>query len=186
MGKKFGFSFSWKRAVGISAAKGKLSRMLGVPLTRSGRERKLGRWLLGGSKANGSPSSEGDGGGGGIGCVGTIIVAGLVCFGAASWFKNSSISRAPMDTPAAAKADSTAVVSMPRAATTPRPVPTGPASVAAQQRAMAKYPQLSVKDSLLNRAFIEHIRRHQTDKPEVFDNSEWPTVIAAEAAASLK
>ena len=45
MGNRFGFSFSWKRALGISAAKGKLSRQLGVPLTRSGRQRKAGRQL---------------------------------------------------------------------------------------------------------------------------------------------
>ena len=38
-----GVSFSWKRATGISAAKGKLSRQLGIPLTRSGRQRKLGK-----------------------------------------------------------------------------------------------------------------------------------------------
>jgi hypothetical protein len=43
MGRKFGFSFSWKRALGISSAKAKLSRKLGVPLTRSGRQRKAGR-----------------------------------------------------------------------------------------------------------------------------------------------
>lgn len=43
MGKKYGFSFSWKRAVGISAAKGKISKKIGVPLTRSGRQRKVGR-----------------------------------------------------------------------------------------------------------------------------------------------
>lgn len=38
-----GFSFSWRRAIGASAAKGKLSRMIGVPLTRSGRQRAVGR-----------------------------------------------------------------------------------------------------------------------------------------------
>lgn len=38
-----GLSFSWKRALGVSAAKGRLSRQLGVPLTRSGRQRKIGR-----------------------------------------------------------------------------------------------------------------------------------------------
>jgi len=43
MGRKFGFSFSWKRALGISAAKGKISRAIGVPLTRSGRQRMAGR-----------------------------------------------------------------------------------------------------------------------------------------------
>lgn len=35
--------FSWKRLVGISAAKSKISRKIGIPLTRSGRQRKVGR-----------------------------------------------------------------------------------------------------------------------------------------------
>ena len=43
--KKYGFSFSWRRASGLSAAKGRVSRKVGVPLTRSGRQRKLGRML---------------------------------------------------------------------------------------------------------------------------------------------
>jgi len=38
-----GLSFSWKRATGLSSAKAKLSRELGVPLTRSGRQRKAGK-----------------------------------------------------------------------------------------------------------------------------------------------
>jgi hypothetical protein len=42
VGKKFGFSFSWKRAFGISSMKGKISRSIGVPLTKSGRQRKMG------------------------------------------------------------------------------------------------------------------------------------------------
>jgi len=45
MGKKFGISFSWKRAVGISGLKNKISRKTGVPLTRSGRQRKVGRMM---------------------------------------------------------------------------------------------------------------------------------------------
>jgi len=43
MGRKYGFSFSWKRATGISALKGKVSRATGIPLTRSGRQRKVGK-----------------------------------------------------------------------------------------------------------------------------------------------
>lgn len=35
--------FSWKRLLGISAAKSKVSRTIGIPLTRSGRQRKIGR-----------------------------------------------------------------------------------------------------------------------------------------------
>ena len=38
-----GLSFSWKRAIGLSSAKSKLSRQIGVPLTRSGRHRKMGK-----------------------------------------------------------------------------------------------------------------------------------------------
>ena len=38
-----GLSFSWKRAVGISSAKRQLARATGIPTTRSGRQRKLGR-----------------------------------------------------------------------------------------------------------------------------------------------
>lgn len=41
--RKYGFSFSWKKAIGLSAQKGKLSRRLGIPLTRSGRQQKIGR-----------------------------------------------------------------------------------------------------------------------------------------------
>ncbi len=35
--------FSWKRLTGISAMKSRISRSIGIPLTRSGRQRKLGR-----------------------------------------------------------------------------------------------------------------------------------------------
>lgn len=35
--------YSWRRALGVSAAKARLSRKIGIPLTRAGRERKLGR-----------------------------------------------------------------------------------------------------------------------------------------------
>ncbi len=34
--------FSWKRLLGISQAKARLSRKIGIPLTRSGRQRKVG------------------------------------------------------------------------------------------------------------------------------------------------
>jgi hypothetical protein len=34
--------FSWRRFLGISASKARLSRKIGIPLTRSGRQRKLG------------------------------------------------------------------------------------------------------------------------------------------------
>lgn len=41
--KKYGLSFSWKRAIGLSGLKARLSRKIGIPLTRSGRQRKVGQ-----------------------------------------------------------------------------------------------------------------------------------------------
>ncbi|HET7481772.1 MAG TPA: hypothetical protein VFK89_02810 [Actinomycetota bacterium] len=40
--------FSWKRFVGISGAKARMSRKIGIPLTRSGRNQKIGRMVTGG------------------------------------------------------------------------------------------------------------------------------------------
>jgi hypothetical protein len=38
-----GLSFSWRRTLGISQAQAKLSRQIGIPLSRSGRQRKVGK-----------------------------------------------------------------------------------------------------------------------------------------------
>lgn len=43
--RKFGFSFSPKRALGISSLKQKVARATGIPTTRAGRQRKVGRAL---------------------------------------------------------------------------------------------------------------------------------------------
>ncbi len=43
---KYGFSFSWKRALGISAAKQRFARQTGIPTTQSGLERKVGRSIV--------------------------------------------------------------------------------------------------------------------------------------------
>ena len=42
-----GLSFSWKRALGITAAKQRFSRKTGIPTTRQGLERKIGGMVLG-------------------------------------------------------------------------------------------------------------------------------------------
>lgn len=41
-----GLSFSLKRAVGISALKGKVARKVGIPTTKQGLERKIGGAIL--------------------------------------------------------------------------------------------------------------------------------------------
>ena len=38
-----GMTFSWKRAIGLSALKQKIARKTGVPLTKHGRTLKMGR-----------------------------------------------------------------------------------------------------------------------------------------------
>jgi hypothetical protein len=38
-----GLSFSLNRALGISSAKRKVARMTGIPTTKSGRQRKVGK-----------------------------------------------------------------------------------------------------------------------------------------------
>ena len=40
-----GLSFSWKRAVGISSAKRKIAKVTGIPTTKSGRQKKIGKIL---------------------------------------------------------------------------------------------------------------------------------------------
>jgi hypothetical protein len=40
--------FSWKRATGVTRQKQRISRRTGIPLTKSGRQRKIGRMVTGG------------------------------------------------------------------------------------------------------------------------------------------
>ena len=40
-----GLSFSWKRAFGVTKAKRKISKATGIPTTKSGRQRKFGKWF---------------------------------------------------------------------------------------------------------------------------------------------
>ena len=39
--------FSWRRAVGVTRVKGRIARTTGIPLTRSGRQRKVGKAVTG-------------------------------------------------------------------------------------------------------------------------------------------
>ena len=42
-----GLSFSWKRALGVTAMKQNFARITGIPTTRGGLERKVGSLILG-------------------------------------------------------------------------------------------------------------------------------------------
>ena len=41
-----GLSFSWKRALGITAAKQRFARKTDIPTTKAGLERKIGRAVM--------------------------------------------------------------------------------------------------------------------------------------------
>lgn len=41
-----GFSFSWKRFVGITQVKQQIARQTGIPTTKQGMERKVGSMLI--------------------------------------------------------------------------------------------------------------------------------------------
>lgn len=43
---RFGFSFSWKRFFGFSRFKQSVARKTGVPTTKSGIERKIGKMII--------------------------------------------------------------------------------------------------------------------------------------------
>jgi hypothetical protein len=43
---KYGFSFSWRRLLGISGVKSSFAQNTGIPTTKGGMERKIGRWFL--------------------------------------------------------------------------------------------------------------------------------------------
>ncbi len=41
-----GLTFSWRRAIGLTRLMTKISRTTGIPMTRGGIERKIGRVVL--------------------------------------------------------------------------------------------------------------------------------------------
>lgn len=43
---KYGFSFSWKRLLGITGAKQHIARKTGIPTTKQGAQNKVGATLL--------------------------------------------------------------------------------------------------------------------------------------------
>ena len=43
--KKYGFSFSWRRAFGVSSLKQKWAKFTGIPTSKGGRQRKFSRWF---------------------------------------------------------------------------------------------------------------------------------------------
>lgn len=44
--RKYGFSFSWKRAIGLTGLRQSVAKNIGIPTTKSGLERNIGRTLI--------------------------------------------------------------------------------------------------------------------------------------------
>lgn len=45
-----GLSFSWKRAIGITQVQQKIARKTGIPMSKQGLERKVGKTIIKGIK----------------------------------------------------------------------------------------------------------------------------------------
>lgn len=43
---KNGFSFSWKRALGITSVKQKIARQTGIPTSKAAAERRIGAFII--------------------------------------------------------------------------------------------------------------------------------------------
>jgi hypothetical protein len=136
-GKSFGFSWSWKRASGLSAAKGKLSRRLGVPLTRSGRQRKLGRevglgWTI---------------------VLFIVIPIAIVISGRQSEWPVAPASEPPMDQPKPLIEKSTLTEQQKM-----RPVAPASEPPKDQPKPLIEEPPLTEQEKIANRAFEERQR----------------------------
>lgn len=66
---------------------------------------------------------------------------------------------------------------------TPRPIPASPE---ARARAVARFPELARAGSALNRAFVELAHQAQIERPEIFDDPEWPMQLALEAFEKVR
>lgn len=78
----YGFSFSWKRAMGLSASQARLSRSIGIPISRSGRRAKVNGHIAN-ALLGGRPSARGKaraGSSAGRLAALKILVAGLIAW----------------------------------------------------------------------------------------------------------
>ncbi len=70
---------------------------------------------------------------------------------------------------------------------TPAPSSADPVAVAeAKRQAVQRYPALGVATSPLNTAFVGHYKRYQVERPEFFNDPEWPMKLAIECADALQ
>lgn len=73
---------------------------------------------------------------------------------------------------------------LPQTPTPTPPVTPHPAS-GARERAVQLYPDLAVKDSMLNRTFLDLMQQMKEQNPEVLTQVDWPLTLANRAARML-
>jgi hypothetical protein len=123
--------FSWKRLSGYSGAKARVSRKTGIPFTKSGRQRKLGRLMSGGGCA--LPLA-----------LGLLVLASLACGSSSSRSSPSATAtptRTPRPTPTLIPlivAPSATVTQEPATATVAPTVTVEPATATAEPSATAE------------------------------------------------
>ena len=201
MGKKFGFSFSWRRASGLSGAKGRLSRKIGVPLTRSGRERKIGRFfwrrsplwrrVVRGGSGNSGSSGDGGDGGGCCGCLVVLLLLAVVIGIFAPAFHGASTPTPIVVADAEnSEASSTNRVapSPPSATATPRRRPTDFERQVAEseKRAVKQHPELAREGSVENLRFVSTFGLWQKRDDPRLTKPDWPEQLAVECAQQPK
>lgn len=76
---------------------------------------------------------------------------------------------------------------LPTSTTTPTPVSAGTPNpaISAQERAVQLYPDLAVKGSPFNRAFLERLEKTRTTNPGVLTWVDWPVFLARQTGDSL-
>lgn len=72
------------------------------------------------------------------------------------------------------------------AAAAPKPAPLGAARAQdpkqAEQAALKQFPDLAVAGSAFNQAFVERVRVARQARPELFNDANWPLILATETA----
>jgi hypothetical protein len=78
-----GLSFSWKRALGVTRARQQFARKTGIPTTRAGLERKVGRSVMGSRRRHTSRAATGSGCGCAVLAMALLLMLSLMgCAGA--------------------------------------------------------------------------------------------------------
>ena len=132
----------------------------------------------------------------GLGCMFVIVAVVVLAAVTKIFFSTSTpttptppalVSPKPLITPPPASPVPTDTI--PVRTTFPKPMTTPPPASTAgnpQARAVARFPELAVAGSQFNLAFLTRVKLYRQEKPEFFENTEWPIIVAEEVARDLR